>query len=115
MFNSLLKAPQAFQCYAQVVVSLGEIGFAGDGSPKMPDRILVSLLQRVHNALVLNPEFSPFGVVPLSEKGMRGEGETGVETPLKEKEADGIEAEDILERRHCNTTMTNGVEVLSWS
>jgi hypothetical protein len=58
-------------------------------------RALKEALQRVHNALVLNPEFSPFGVVPLSEKGMRGEGETGVEIPFKEKEADGIEAEDI--------------------
>ena len=58
-------------------------------------RALKEALRRVHQALVLNPEFSPFGVVPLSEKGMRGEGETGVETPFKEKEANGIETEDI--------------------
>ena len=58
-------------------------------------RALKEALQRVHQALVLNPEFSPFGIVPLSEKGMRGEGETGVETPFKEKEANKIEAEDI--------------------
>jgi hypothetical protein len=46
---------------------------------------------------VLNPEFSPFGVVPLSEKGMRGAGETGVETPLRKEEPEGINVEDVEE------------------
>jgi hypothetical protein len=46
---------------------------------------------------VLNPEFSPFGVVPLSEEGGRGTGETGVETPNKKTEPDGVEVEDIGE------------------
>ncbi|MBW1702595.1 MAG: ATP-binding protein, partial [Deltaproteobacteria bacterium] len=40
-------------------------------------RALKEALQRIHQALILNPEFSPFGVVPLAEEGMRGDGETG--------------------------------------
>jgi len=54
-------------------------------------------LRRVHHALVLNPEFSPFGVVPLAEEGMRGAGETGVETPLRKEESEGIKVEDVEE------------------
>jgi hypothetical protein len=46
---------------------------------------------------VLNPEFSPFGVVPLAEEGMRGAGETGVETPLRKEESEGIKVEDVEE------------------
>ena len=60
-------------------------------------RSLKEALQRIHQALILNPEFSPFGVVPLAEEGRRGTGETGVETPPKEKEPDGINIEDIEE------------------
>ncbi len=54
-------------------------------------------LRRVHHALILNPEFSPFGVVPLSEEGMRGAGETGVETPPGKEESEGIKVEDVEE------------------
>jgi len=54
-------------------------------------------LRRVHHALVLNPEFSPFGVVPLSEEGMRGTGETGVEIPHSKEEPEGIKVEDVEE------------------
>jgi len=54
-------------------------------------------LRRVHHALVLNPEFSPFGVVPLSEEGMRGAGETGVDVTPKKKESDDIKVEDVEE------------------
>ena len=54
-------------------------------------------LRRVHHALVLNPEFSPFGVVPLAEEGMRGAGETGVETPLRKEESEGVKVEDVEE------------------
>ena len=58
-------------------------------------RAVKEALQRVHQALVLNPEFSPLGVVPLSEEGMGGTGETGVETPQRKKEEEGIEIEDV--------------------
>jgi len=54
-------------------------------------------LRRVHHALVLNPEFSPFGVVPLAEEGARGAGETGVERPLRKEGPEGIEVEDVEE------------------
>jgi len=54
-------------------------------------------LRRVHHALVLNPGFSPFGVVPISEQGMRGTGETGVETSPRKKEPEGIKVEDLEE------------------
>ena len=58
-------------------------------------RAVKEALLRVHQALVLNPEFSPLGVVPLAEKGMEGTGETGIEEPSKEKDPDGIKIEDI--------------------
>jgi hypothetical protein len=58
-------------------------------------RALKEALHRVHHALILNPEFSPFGVVPLAEARKRGEGETGVETPLRDKESNGINVEEI--------------------
>ncbi|MBW2609625.1 MAG: ATP-binding protein [Deltaproteobacteria bacterium] len=60
-------------------------------------RAVKEALRRVHNSLVLNPEFSPFGVVPLSEEGMRGVGETGVETPGRKEEPNGIKIEDVEE------------------
>jgi hypothetical protein len=53
-------------------------------------------LRRVHHALMLNPEFSPFGVVPLADEGKRGIGETGVETSPG-KEPEGANVEDIEE------------------
>ncbi len=60
-------------------------------------RAVKEAFQRVHHALILNPEFSPFGVVPLSEEGMQGTGETGVEATPKKKEPDGINIEEIEE------------------
>jgi hypothetical protein len=60
-------------------------------------RAVKEAFQRVHHALILNPEFSPFGVVPLSEEGMQGTGETGVEATPKKKEPDGINIEDVEE------------------
>ena len=70
-------------------------------------RSLKEALQRIHQALILNPEFSPFGVVPLAEEGRRGAGETGVEEPAKEKESDGINIEDIDEE---NTSHSDEVD-----
>ena len=43
-------------------------------------RALKEALQRVHQALSLNPELSPFGVVPIAEKGRPGGEEAAVET-----------------------------------
>jgi hypothetical protein len=54
-------------------------------------------LRRVHHALVMNPEFSPFGVIPLSEEGTRGIGETGVDTSPGKEEPEGAKVEDIEE------------------
>lgn len=66
-------------------------------------RALKEALKRIHNALLLNPEFSPFGVVPLAEEGIRGDGETGVETSVKEKKPNGIESEDIVEENKSHS------------
>jgi hypothetical protein len=49
-------------------------------------RALKEALQRVHQALSLNPELSPFGVVPIAEKGRPGVGETAVEIGKGRKE-----------------------------
>lgn len=51
-------------------------------------RAVKEALQRIHRALIMNPEFSPFGVVPLAEKSVKGVGETGVEGK-QTKEAPG--------------------------
>lgn len=56
-------------------------------------------LQRVHHALVMNPEFSPFGVVPLAEEGKRGTGETGVEIPSGKEEPGEVKVEDVEEEQ----------------
>jgi len=57
-------------------------------------RALKEALQRVHQALALNPELSPFGVVPFSEKGQKGAGETAVETGTDKEESDQITGEE---------------------
>jgi hypothetical protein len=49
-------------------------------------RALKEALQRVHQALSLNPELSPFGVVPIAEKGRPGVGEAAVEAGKVQKE-----------------------------
>jgi hypothetical protein len=45
----------------------------------------------------MNPEYSPFGVVPLSEEGVKGIGETGVQVAPKNKGAEEVEIEDVSE------------------
>jgi hypothetical protein len=60
-------------------------------------RALKEALQRVHQALLLNPELSPFGVVPFSEKGKQGVGETAVEVSTEGKELDQIKVEELEE------------------
>jgi hypothetical protein len=57
-------------------------------------RALKEALQRVHQALALNPELSPFGVVPFSEKGQQGAGETAVETGTEKEESDQVTGEE---------------------
>ena len=57
-------------------------------------RALKEALQRVHQALTLNPELSPFGVVPLAEKGRPGVGETGVETGTDKEAPEQINPTD---------------------
>jgi hypothetical protein len=59
-------------------------------------RALKEALQRVHQALSLNPELSPFGVVPFAEKGRQGAGETAVETGKEEEEPDLSKIEDEI-------------------
>jgi hypothetical protein len=70
---------------------------ASESENRRVSRAVKEALRRIHQALVLNPEFSPFGVVPLAEEGMRGTGEPGVETSHKNEEPDGVKVEDIDE------------------
>jgi hypothetical protein len=62
-------------------------------------RALKEALQRVHQALSLNPELSPFGVVPIAGKGRSGVGEAAVETGKRPKEpaAETIAGEEAEE------------------
>lgn len=59
-------------------------------------RALKEALQRVHQALSLNPELSPFGVVPFAEKGRQGAGETAVEAGPEKEGPDRFEGEDEI-------------------
>jgi hypothetical protein len=59
-------------------------------------RALKEALQRIHQALSLNPELSPFGVVPFAEKGRQSAGETAVEAGTKKEEPELITAEDEI-------------------
>ncbi|MBW1731328.1 MAG: ATP-binding protein [Deltaproteobacteria bacterium] len=58
-------------------------------------RALKEALERIHRALVRNPEFSPFGVVPIAEPGKEGEGETGVENSGGKEEPQEPQIQDI--------------------
>ena len=60
-------------------------------------RALKEALQRVHQALALNPELSPFGVAPLAEKDRQGGGETAVESDTKDETPETIEAVDEIQ------------------
>ncbi len=68
---------------------------ASENENRKVSRAVKEALQRVHHALTRNPEFSPFGVVPLAEEGKRGIGETGVEIMAGEKENDAVKVEDV--------------------
>ncbi len=57
-------------------------------------RALKEALQRVYQALSLNPELSPFGVVPLAEKGRPGVGETAVESGSTNQAPEQIKPHD---------------------
>lgn len=58
-------------------------------------RALKEALERVHRALMLNPEFSPFGVVPFAEPEKEGIGESGVETPGPAEAEEEVKIEDV--------------------
>lgn len=92
-YNSFLKSME--KTIAEVRRAYNQL--ASERESRSVGRAVKEALRRVHNALVLNPEFCPFGVVPLSEEGMRGMGETGVEATPKKEKADGIKVEDIEE------------------
>jgi soluble cytochrome b562 len=58
-------------------------------------RALKEALQRVHQALTLNPELSPFSVIPIAEKGRPGAGETAVETGTVDQAPEQIIPETV--------------------
>ena len=64
---------------------------ASERENRKVSRALKEALQRVHQALLLNPELSPFGVVPFAEKERQDAGETAVEVTTEKKEPDQIE------------------------
>jgi hypothetical protein len=92
-YKSFLKAMK--KAIAEVKRAYNQL--ASERENRRVSRAVREALRRIHHALALNPEFSPFGVVPLSEEGKQGTGETGVETPGKKTEPDEIEVEDIEE------------------
>ena len=71
-------------------------------------RALKEALQRVHQALSLNPELSPFGVVPYAEKERQGAGETAVDTGTDTKEHDQVNVEDATPPDQMDSETSNG-------
>jgi hypothetical protein len=74
---------------------------AGRKEKRKASRGLKEALQRVHRALALNPDLSPFGAIPLAGEG-EGMGGAGVvskklESPKEEKEDRLQEAEAVME------------------
>jgi len=59
-------------------------------------RALKEALQRVHQALALHPELSPFGVVPFAQKGGQNAGETAVETGADKESLEHVNAQDEI-------------------
>jgi len=70
---------------------------ASERESRRVSRALKEALQRVHQALSLNPELSPFGVVPFSEEGRKGAGETAVEASKEKEEPEQLKVEEIEE------------------
>lgn len=58
-------------------------------------RALKEALERIHRALIRNPEFSPFGVVPLAEEEREGIGETAVESTGGKRETEETKIEEM--------------------
>jgi hypothetical protein len=81
-FEAFLKAMHKIMADVQKVYNQ----LASKRENQKVSRALKEALQRVHQALSLNPELSPFGVVPIAEKGRPGVGETAVKTGKRQKE-----------------------------
>lgn len=58
---------------------------SGKQERRKTSMVLKEALERVHRALTFNPDFSPFGVVPLAGEENRGLGEVGVKSKAKKK------------------------------
>ena len=85
-----------FKCMQKIIAGVEKIykQLASKKENQKVSRALKEALQRVHQALSLNPELSPFGVVPLAEKGRQGVGETAVETGAGNQTPELINPED---------------------
>ena len=85
---------------------------ASERENRRVSRALKEALQRVHQALSLNPELSPFGVVPFSAKGRQGAGETAVEVGTGKEEPDPIKEQEEIpsDSDHEDATAAAGDE-----
>jgi hypothetical protein len=89
-FETFLKGMQKIIADVEKVYKL----LASKKENQKVSRALKEALQRVHQALTLNPELAPFGVAPLAEKGRPGVGETGVETDTVDQAPEQINPAD---------------------
>jgi len=92
-YGSFLKSME--RVIAEVRRAFNQL--ASERESQRVSRALKEALQRVHKALSLNPALSPFGVVPFSEKGRLGAGETAVEVGTEKEKVDQIKGEEIEE------------------
>jgi hypothetical protein len=81
-FETFLKSMHKIMAEVQKVYNQ----LASKRENQKVSRALKEALQRVHQALSLNPELSPFGVIPIAEKDRPGVGETAVEIGKGRKE-----------------------------
>jgi hypothetical protein len=90
-YRSFLKAME--RTIAEVRRAYNRL--ASERESRRVSRALKEALQRVHQALIRNPDLSPFGVVPLADKAKQEAGETGVQSSAEKKEPDRIKVEEV--------------------
>jgi hypothetical protein len=90
-YRSFLKAMEK----PMVEVKRAYQQLASDSDNRKVSQALKEALQRVHQALIQNPEFSPFGVIPMAERGVEGVGETAVQSEIEEEKTEEVTIEEI--------------------
>ncbi|MBW1936790.1 MAG: ATP-binding protein [Deltaproteobacteria bacterium] len=90
-YESFAKAME--QTMAKVKQAYNQLASVHEN--RKASRALKEALERVHRALLLNPEFSPFGVVPVAGPQKEGIGEAAVEAPENQVKNGEVNLEEL--------------------